>query len=135
VYQALSNDDMESWIQAIRIAIECALDGSSTTLDLHPMRTQSQNVKRHPIGDMFSSKGNKDRRTASGPFEPRELLTGGNERSVASTKSTPSQFTTIRSADPSNAVCADCGSTSKVEWCSINLSVIVCIGKYVHYTG
>lgn len=122
----MSHEDMESWIQAIRNAIECALDGSATSLDLQPSKLV-QNVKRHPIGDMFSGKGGKDRRTVSGSYEPRELLTGASEKSTSTTKSSPSRFTTIRNADPSNSVCADCGSTSKVEWCSINLAVIVCI--------
>jgi Arf-GAP with SH3 domain, ANK repeat and PH domain-containing protein len=125
----MSSEDMESWIQAIRIAIECALDGSSTTLDLQPAKGSLQNVKRNPIGDMLSGKANKDRRTVSGSFEPRELLTSGTERSLTAAKSTPNQFSTIRNADPSNSICADCGSTSKVEWCSINLAVIVCIGN------
>jgi hypothetical protein len=28
-------------------------------------------------------------------------------------------------------MCADCGSTVKTEWCSINLAVIICIGALV----
>lgn len=33
----------------------------------------------------------------------------------------------VYSVDPSNRVCADCGLSSKVEWISINLLVILCI--------
>ncbi|KZZ93507.1 Arf GTPase activating protein [Ascosphaera apis ARSEF 7405] len=33
----------------------------------------------------------------------------------------------IRDADPMNKTCADCGSTSKVEWVSINLGMVFCI--------
>jgi Arf-GAP with SH3 domain, ANK repeat and PH domain-containing protein len=118
---------MESWIQAIRNAIESAIDGSGTSLDLLGARSPPQNFKRHPIGDMFSSKGGKDRRTFSGSQETRELLTGGNDMTVTTTKS-PSILSTIRGIDPSNMSCADCGSTAKTEWCSINLAVILCIG-------
>lgn len=34
---------------------------------------------------------------------------------------------TVRGIDTSNNYCADCGSTSKVEWISINLLVVLCI--------
>src|SRR5271169_5590316 len=103
----MSNEDMESWIQAIRNAIESALDGSATTLDLLAVKSPPQNIKRHPIGDMFS-KGGKDRRTVSGSQETRELLTGGNDKAAASTtKTVPSILTTIRNVDPSNSICAD----------------------------
>jgi Arf-GAP/SH3 domain/ANK repeat/PH domain-containing protein len=118
---------MESWIQAIRNAIESALDGSSTTLDLSISKYQ-QNTKRHPIGEMFSSKGGKDKRTASGSQEMRDILTGGNDRTTNANKAVPSTLATLRNVDPSNAMCADCGSTVKTEWCSINLAVIICIG-------
>ena len=33
----------------------------------------------------------------------------------------------IRAADQGNNWCADCGSTSKVEWVSINLGIVLCI--------
>jgi Arf-GAP/SH3 domain/ANK repeat/PH domain-containing protein len=125
----MSNEDMESWIQAIRNAIESALDGSATTLDLLNTKSPAQNIKRHPIGDMFSGKGGNNRRTVSGSQETRELLTGGSEKVTnTSNKSAQNTFTTIRNADPSNSVCADCGSTTKTEWCSINLAVVLCIG-------
>jgi Arf-GAP with SH3 domain, ANK repeat and PH domain-containing protein len=123
----MSNEDMESWIQAIRNAIESALDGSGTSTDLMASKSPAQNIKRHPIGDMFSTKGGKDRRT-SGSQETRELLTGGTDKATTSTRIVPSALTTIRNADPSNSMCADCGSISKTEWCSINLAVIICIG-------
>jgi Arf-GAP with SH3 domain, ANK repeat and PH domain-containing protein len=124
---------MESWIQAIRNAIESALDGSATTLDLPSART-SQALKRNPIGDMFSGKGNKDRRSVSGSQETRELLTGAIDNTSTAAKSAPTRLITLRNADASNLVCADCGSSSKVEWCSINLAVIVCIGISPEYT-
>ena len=125
----MSNEDMESWIQAIKNAIESALDGSATTLDLLNSKSLAQNIKRHPIGDMFSGKGGNNKRTVSGSQETRELLTGASEK-VTSTNSkfVQNTFTTIRNADPSNSICADCGSTTKTEWCSINLAVVLCIG-------
>ena len=129
----MSNEDMESWIQAIRNAIESALDGSATTLDLPSSRNSVQSIKRHPIGDMFSSKGGRDRRTVSGSKETRELLTGGNDKAANSIKPSQTTLVTIRNADPSNTTCADCTSTSKVEWCSINLCVVLCIGILYPY--
>jgi Arf-GAP with SH3 domain, ANK repeat and PH domain-containing protein len=123
----MSNEDMESWIQAIRNAIESVLDGSATVnLDMLA-KSPPQTMKRHPIGDMFS-KGGKDRRTSGS--ETRELLTGGTENTTSITKATPNVFTKIRNVDSSNMVCADCGNTAKTEWCSINLAVVICIGDY-----
>jgi Arf-GAP with SH3 domain, ANK repeat and PH domain-containing protein len=128
----MSNEDMDSWIQAIRNAIESALDGSATTLDLLSAKSPSQGSKRNPIGDMFSGKGGKDRRTLYATQETRELLTGGGAEKTTTTtvsKAVPNALTVIKNADPSNLMCADCGSTSKTEWCSINLAVILCIGN------
>ena len=126
----MSHEDMESWIQAIKNAIESALDGSGTTLNLSSAKSPTQNIKRHPIGDMFSSKGGKDKRTVTGSQETRDLLTGGSDKATSTTK-VPSTLAKIRNVDPSNSTCADCGSTSKVEWCSINLAVVICIGSAV----
>src|SRR5271154_5584662 len=99
----MSNEDMESWIQAVRNAIESALDGSVTTLDLLAAKSPPQNIKRHPIGDMFS-KGGKDRRNVSGSQETRELLTSGNDKTTAgAAKAVPSILTKIRKVDPSNS--------------------------------
>jgi len=124
----MSNEDMESWIQAIRNAIESALDGSGTTLDLLSAKSPAQH-KRNPIGDMFSSKGGKDKKTVSGSQERRELLTSGHDKMTKTSKTAePSILSKVRNVDPSNSSCADCGSTVKVEWCSINLAVILCIG-------
>lgn len=124
----MSNEDMESWIQAIRNAIESALDGSGTSLDLLQAKSPGQN-KRNPIGDMFSSKSGKDKRTLSGSQERRDLLTGGGDKTSGTSKThAPNILAKVRNVDPSNSICADCGSTSKVEWCSINLAVVLCIG-------
>jgi Arf-GAP with SH3 domain, ANK repeat and PH domain-containing protein len=119
----MSNEDMESWIQAIRNAIESALDGSSKPLELSSPKSPTA-IKRHPIGDLFS-KVNKDRRSVSGS-ETRELLASLSEKPVP--KTNPRILTKLRNADSSNLCCADCGSTIKTEWCSINLAVILCIG-------
>jgi hypothetical protein len=34
----------------------------------------------------------------------------------------------LRGHDSSNCYCADCGSENP-DWCSINLGIILCIGK------
>lgn len=55
----------------------------------------------------------------------------GQEPPTPQRKSTSSNTTRVSEAvysvDPSNRVCADCGVSSKVEWMSINLLVILCI--------
>jgi hypothetical protein len=115
----MSNEDMESWIQAIRNAIESALQRN---MELVPPK--SPNIKRHPIGDMFSK--TKDRRTLS-DSETRELFIGTvNETTIVDRG--PNIIDHLRNVNFSNAICADCGGTVKTEWCSINLCVIICIG-------
>lgn len=46
---------------------------------------------------------------------------------IADSAPAASPLQLVRSADESNAVCCDCGSTDHVEWISINLLCVVCI--------
>ena len=138
VYQAPSEEDMKSWIGAINNALQSAfenrsnvpsspspapqghrkdiaavLTGKSSSFSGHrqisnPNRSEAQKaVGRHStVGDKPAYK----RAESTGPEpEPSALL----QR--------------IRAADEGNKVCADCGSESKVDWCSINLGVLLCI--------
>jgi Arf-GAP with SH3 domain, ANK repeat and PH domain-containing protein len=60
----------------------------------------------------------------------RHATTGdrpGYERSPSQDPAASALLQKIRSADEGNKVCADCGSENKVDWCSINLGVLLCI--------
>ncbi len=46
---------------------------------------------------------------------------------ITSSNSTSPFLQSVRNADPSNSRCADCGSTKKVEWISLNLLAVICI--------
>ncbi|KAK9456010.1 hypothetical protein V1511DRAFT_520914 [Dipodascopsis uninucleata] len=55
------------------------------------------------------------------------LITGAASDSMQPCSANESLLSKMREADSKNSICADCGATSKVEWVSINLMVILCI--------
>ncbi|ORY82526.1 hypothetical protein BCR37DRAFT_379522 [Protomyces lactucae-debilis] len=117
VYQTTGEEELESWIKHITAAIEGLLDGSASQKSFDIERVQhNREVKQTGgnAGAIFGSSGSR-RSTLS-----TELLRNNKEDARR-------LLSVLRDADPMNGMCADCGSTSKVEWCSINLAVILCI--------
>jgi Arf-GAP/SH3 domain/ANK repeat/PH domain-containing protein len=117
VYQTTGEEELESWIKHIQAAIEGLLDGSASQKSFDQERVQhNREVKQTGgnAGAIFGSSGSR-RSTLS-----TELLRNDKEDSRR-------LLSLMREADPQNTTCADCGSSSKVEWCSINLAVILCI--------
>ncbi|EME39612.1 hypothetical protein DOTSEDRAFT_75306 [Dothistroma septosporum NZE10] len=137
IYQAPSEEDMRSWISAINNALAGAfetkdpqmpsptpLQGGSHRKDIAAVLTgksmsfsghrQTSNPNRGEATkavSRYSSTGDKPayKRIESNDAESNALL----QR--------------IRNADEGNKICADCGSENKVDWCSINLGVLLCI--------
>lgn len=138
VYQAPSEEDMRAWIAAINNAMQSAFEirdshrpassapssAGSTRKDIAAVLTgKSSSFSGHrQISNPNRSEANKavnryatigerpvNKRGDSGEAEPSALL----QR--------------IRAADEGNRYCADCGSESKVDWCSINLGILLCI--------
>ncbi|KAL4880007.1 hypothetical protein BJY04DRAFT_83722 [Aspergillus karnatakaensis] len=134
IYQATSEDDMGNWIRAINNALQSAVEGRSTypppvssegdTLnkgrDIGSVLTgKSSSVSHHSHSSMSS---NVTRRTTVGarPSYVRNDSQGYEDN--------PSKLLqAVRDADQGNHWCADCNSTSKVEWVSINLGIVLCI--------
>ncbi|KAL4955050.1 hypothetical protein BDW69DRAFT_161710 [Aspergillus filifer] len=134
IYQATSEDDMGNWIRAINNALQSAVEGRSAYppvpsdadkpskgRDIGSVLTgKSSSVSHH--SHHSSSSGNVARRTTVGarPSYVRNDSQGYEDN--------PSKLLqTVRDADQGNHWCADCNSTSKVEWVSINLGIILCI--------
>lgn len=139
VYQATSDDDRDSWMTSINNAIQSAME-SYRTRDT-PQRATSG---RSPAGREFGSALTGRSSSQSGPHgiysgthpdspgmnrhntvsaRPSYVRTNSN-----SFESHPSKLLEqIRAADEANTFCADCGSTSHVEWISLNLGTILCI--------
>ncbi|KAL4794146.1 hypothetical protein BDV19DRAFT_365257 [Aspergillus venezuelensis] len=134
IYQATSEDDMGNWIRAINNALQSAVEGRSAYppvpsdadkpskgRDIGSVLTgKSSSVSHHSHHP--SSSGNVTRRTTVGarPSYVRNDSQGYEDN--------PSKLLqAVRDADQGNHWCADCNSTSKVEWVSINLGIILCI--------
>lgn len=141
VYQATSEDDMSNWIRSINNALQSAVEGRgvssgpstspkaepSTGRDIGSVLTgKSSSVSGHH-GHSGSSSGSGNtsgvgRRTTVGA-RPSYV----RHDSISFEENPAKLLQTVRDADEGNNWCADCGSTSKVEWVSINLGIILCI--------
>lgn len=139
VYQATSEEDMSNWITAINNALQSAVEGRSVPPSVPPS-AQSDNGSIGRIGSILTGKSssfsekhsssssannNKDmvsRRTTVGA-RPSYIRNDSN-----SYEDNPAKLLqTIREADQGNRWCADCGTSIKVEWVSINLGIVLCI--------
>lgn len=101
LYQAMDADDCKAWIAVIQNAIEGLLCGTSSAvhLSLDDHQGTSDGVK----GD-----------TKASPHEQHHIIT------------TDRLLDVLRSTEPSNLMCADCGAKNP-DWCSINLGCLLCI--------
>ncbi|KAF2212661.1 hypothetical protein CERZMDRAFT_40421 [Cercospora zeae-maydis SCOH1-5] len=115
VYQAPSEDDLRAWIGAINNALQSAfenkiLTGKSSSFSGHRQTSNPNRISASGAVSRHATTGDKPayKRGENEP-EPSALL----QR--------------IKNADEGNKVCADCGSDAKVDWCSINLGVLLCI--------
>ena len=139
VYQATSEEDMNSWIVSINNALQSAMEGRAypekgaiTGTSDGPLKkdigsiltgkTHSVHIPHHGHHHSSSSSGMPVRRITVGarPTMMRTSSSGYDEN--------PDKLLQmVRDNDQGNTWCADCGSGTKVEWVSINLGIILCI--------
>ncbi|KAK2023956.1 PH domain-containing protein [Colletotrichum zoysiae] len=134
VYQATSEEDMNSWITAINNALQSAVEGRIMRDKSAP--SDSGHIKRD-IGSILTGKspsvGHNSHHTNSNSAPPVRRITVGarpsTHRSASSTydENPDKLLQLLRDNDQGNCWCADCGSGTKVEWVSINLAIILCI--------
>lgn len=127
VYQTTSEEELDSWIKHIVSAIEGILDGTGTQgSDIN--RQQHNNQVKQTGGNaeaiFFGGAPSRTRGSIS-----KELLANNNADTASPAHEDARRILKlVRDADPVfNSVCADCAGSSKVEWCSISLGVILCI--------
>ncbi|KAL4811556.1 hypothetical protein BDV18DRAFT_11227 [Aspergillus unguis] len=134
IYQATSEDDMGNWIRAINNALQSAVEGRSNYPP--PVSTEADKPSMgRDIGSVLTGKSssvhhshhssassNVTRRTTVGA---RPSYVRGDSQGYEDNPSKLLQA--VRDADQGNQWCADCNSTSKVEWVSINLGIVLCI--------
>ncbi|KAL4971577.1 hypothetical protein BDW66DRAFT_21713 [Aspergillus desertorum] len=135
IYQATSEEDMANWIRAINNALQSAVEGRS----MYPPPVSSETDKisvGRDIGSVLTGKSssvshhshhssassNVTRRTTVGA---RPSYVRGDSQGFENNPSKLLQA--VRDADQGNHWCADCNSTLKVEWVSINLGIVLCI--------
>jgi Arf-GAP/SH3 domain/ANK repeat/PH domain-containing protein len=132
VYQAVSEDDMKSWIYTINNALQSAVETgkySGPSVD-SPVGTGRKDFASALTGKSYSQREKMG--YAANKMVGRHATVGERpaQRSVPeSTNSAESLkvLQMLRDADAANLVCADCNSENKVDWVSINLGVIICI--------
>ncbi|KAJ6781217.1 hypothetical protein PWT90_09504 [Aphanocladium album] len=140
VYQATSEDDMNSWIISINNALQSAVEGrSGRDRYASPASSGNDSSLKRDIGSILTGKthsvmhssGHSHSSSSSGiPF--RRITVGARPTPQRTHSSgydeNPDQLLQmLRDNDQGNCWCADCGSGSKVEWVSINLGIILCI--------
>lgn len=127
VYQTTSEEELDSWIKHIVSAIEGILDGTGS---------RSSDINRQQHNSHIKQTGGNAQAIFFGGVHSRTRLSIAEELHANNNanKASPAHedarriLNLVRQADSAyNSVCADCGSGSKVEWCSINLGVILCI--------
>lgn len=137
IYQATSEEDMANWIRSINNALQSAVEGrgiapappvtskneSTTGRDIGSVLTgKSSSVSGHHSYSSSSSSSGVNRRTTVGA-RPSYVRSDSN-----SYEENPSRLLqVVRDADEGNNWCADCGASSKVEWVSISLGIVLCI--------
>lgn len=134
VYQATSEEDMNSWIMSINNAVQSAVE--SRTSDFKPASTPHESTF-NKLGSILTGKSpstghnnHHHQSVASAAVPVRRITVGARPQSARSTsfEEQPDKLLQLlRKYDEGNCWCADCGSSSKVEWVSINLAIIICI--------
>lgn len=134
VYQATSEEDMNSWIMSINNALQSAVE--SRVSQFKPASTPHESTF-NKIGSILTGKSpstghnNHHHSGAAAAAVPQRRITVGarpnTARSTSFEEHPDKLLQSLRKHDEGNSWCADCGSSSKVEWVSINLAIIICI--------
>lgn len=139
VYQAPSEDDMKSWIAAINNALQSAFENRNivpSSPSPSPAGSTRKDIAAVLTGKSSSFSGHRQisnpNRSEAAKAMSRYATTGDKPAYKRTESSGPEPepsllLQRIRSADEGNKVCADCSSESRVDWCSINLGVLLCI--------
>ena len=137
VYQAPAEEDMKSWIAAINNALQSAFENRShiphSPSPAPPSGSRAKDIAAVLTGKSSSFSGHRQisnpNRQAAEKVMSRHSTVGGSHRPDTATDAAESSLLLhrVRAADEGNKMCADCRSESKVDWCSINLGVLLCI--------
>lgn len=134
IYQATSEEDMSNWITAINNALQSAVEGRVMA---SPPQTSQRDSSGRDIGSALTGKsssysGHHAYHARDSSTVNRSITLGARPSYVRTNSNSfeenPAKLLQqIRNADQGNTWCADCGSSSRVEWVSINLGIVLCI--------
>lgn len=139
VYQATSEEDLNSWISAVNNALQSAMEGRGMADIPVPAPQPASHSIRRDIGSILTGKsssmnhGTHHTHTTTAANNVFRRTTVGSRPGYARPGSTgidesPDKLLQLlRETDQGNCWCADCGSGVKTEWVSINLAIILCI--------
>lgn len=140
VYQATSEEDMNSWISAVNNAIQRAVEGRRTSRMFTPPSPSNGSIrgdiasvltgKSPSLGHGGHSHSHSNSPSANNVY--RRTTVGArpnyNRSDSSNFDDNPDKLLqTVRETDQGNCWCADCGSGIKTEWVSINLGIVLCI--------
>ena len=155
VYQAISEEDMRTWVYAINNALQSAFETRDQSQDAtssspttgkssggggagslaqnlfgksssyHGHRSASSNITSKSVNRHISADSHHSH--GSPGHRPQMSHAHSSEETHRQSRQSHALLQRLRDADAGNAWCADCGSNSRVEWVSINLGIIVCI--------
>lgn len=122
---------MNNWITAINNALQSAVEGR-TFKDKPSTAHADLGFNGVDIGSMLvgksSSVGHAAHSASSIPFRRTTVGARPSTSRGTSFEEKPDKLLQmLRENDQGNCWCADCGSSNKVEWVSLNLAIIVCI--------
>ncbi len=126
VYQATSEDDMNSWILAINNALQSAVEGRAfrDKPSPTPFRDSGFNIRisaRCSLGRARRWATPATAAIGSAAFPLRRTTVGarpGTSRGSSFDDNPDKLLQMLRDNDQGNSWCADCGSNVKVEWSS-----------------
>lgn len=134
IYQATSEEDMSNWITAINNALQSAVEGRGVA---SPPQTSQRDASGRDIGSALTGKsssysGYHGYHTRDTSGVGRSITVGARPSYVRTNSNSfddnPSKLLQqVRNADQGNTWCADCASSLRVEWVSINLGIVLCI--------
>ncbi|KAF7712194.1 Arf GTPase activating protein [Penicillium ucsense] len=138
IYQATSEEDMANWIRSINNALQSAVEGRG--MPPPPITGKRESSTGRDIGSVLTGKSSSVSGHHSYSNSSSSAVSGVSRRTTvgarpsyvrndsSSYEDNPARLLqVVRDADEGNNWCADCGSSSKVEWVSINLGIILCI--------
>lgn len=140
VYQATSEEDMTNWINAINNALQSAFEGIGQQHPSYNATSPTSGSFKRDIGSVLTGKPSIHGRDSPASIQPNGNQAGVHRRITVGAR--PSYIRTggdnynedptkllqdIRERDQGNLWCADCNSTVKTEWVSINLGIVLCI--------